>query len=424
MVRKIEFDEHILDNGLTCILHKNSKNPLINLTLGYKVGSKDERPGKKGIAHLFEHMMFQGSENISKTEHFTYIQKLGGNCNAFTMQDLTAYHETLPSNQIETALWLESDRMNSLNISEENLANQKQVVIEEKKQRYDNSPYGTALLNIYKNVFTDSPYESPVIGFEEDINSFSVDEAVTFHNKYYSPQNAVLFLTGDFDESKILKTIDAYFGNIKNKDNPDEMSKFSNRELKESKKIIVKDKITLPGLFVCYKIPEYGSFEEYTFEYLTTIISNSKSSRLYKKLVYEKNIVKSIYTAKMMLKHCGVLFFRSIVNDPKDIDYVEKCIHEELNSIAENGVTEEEFEKVKNEIEFQNVTNLFTLKSIALNNLINTLYFNDPDLINTKIDKFLEVKIDDIKKTVNDWFVKKHNFIMHYLPDKSNINLI
>lgn len=419
MVRKIEFTEHTLSNGLTCVLHKNSKNPLINLTLGYKVGSKDEIPGKKGIAHLFEHMMFQGSENVSKTEHFTYIQRLGGNCNAFTMQDLTAYHETLPSNQIETALWLESDRMNSLNISEENLANQKQVVIEEKKQRYDNSPYGTALLNIYKNVFTDTPYESPVIGFENDINSFTIDEAKTFHNKYYSPQNAVLFLTGDFDESKIMKIVEKYFGNIKNKDNPDDGEKFRNSELKESKKIIVKDKITLPGLYVCYHVPEYGSFEEYSLEYLSAIISNSKSSRLYKKLVYEKNLVKSIYAAKMMLKHTGVLFFRSIVNDPKDMDYVEKTIYDELNSIAENGVSEEEFERVKNEIEFMNVTNLFTLKSISLNNLINTLYFNNPDLINTKIDKFLEVTMDDVKRSASEWLVKKNNFVMHYLPDNN-----
>lgn len=418
MVRKIEFTEHTLGNGLSCILHKNSKNPLINITLGYKVGSKDELPGKKGIAHLFEHMMFQGSENVSKAEHFTYIQKLGGNCNAFTMQDLTAYHETLPSNQIETALWLESDRMNSLNISEDNLDNQKQVVIEEKKQRYDNSPYGTALLNIYRNVFMDSPYESPVIGFEEDINSFTVEEAKTFHNKYYSPQNAVLFLTGDFDESNVLKTIEKYFGNIKNKDNPDTPGKFSNGELKESKRIIVKDKITLPGLYMCYKVPEYGSFEEYAFEYLTTIISNSRSSRLYKKLVYEKNLVKSVYAAKMMLQHTGVLFFKSIVNDPKDMDYVEKTINEELHSIAENGVSEEEFERVKNEIEFMNVTNLFTLKSISLNNLINTLYFNDPDLINTKVDKFLGVTVDDVKKSVSNWLINKHNFVMHYLPDK------
>ena len=174
----IEFREFELKNGLHCILHKDNKLPVVNFTLGYKVGSKDELPGKKGIAHLFEHLMFQGSKNVGKNEHFGHLMKSGGTCNAFTMQDATIYYDNIPSNNIETALWLESDRMLSLNLNEENLLNQKKVVIEEKKQIIDNSPYGTMFNNVFKYVFKGSGYESPIIGNEKDINSFSVKEAI------------------------------------------------------------------------------------------------------------------------------------------------------------------------------------------------------------------------------------------------------
>ncbi|MEO8666772.1 MAG: pitrilysin family protein, partial [Ignavibacteria bacterium] len=213
--KSIDFREFDLPNGLHCILYKDNKNPIVNVTVGYKVGSKDEDENKKGIAHLFEHMMFQGSDNIQKNEHFKYVMKSGGICNAFTMQDVTVYYDLMPSNNLEMSLWLESERMNSLNISEDNLLNQKNVVIEEKKQVHDNAPYGTTFKNVFANVFRGSGYESAIIGEIEDIQSFSVKEATDFHNSYYSPENSVLIVAGDIDYDTAEKLIRKYFADIK-----------------------------------------------------------------------------------------------------------------------------------------------------------------------------------------------------------------
>ncbi|HCN36511.1 MAG TPA: hypothetical protein DIS94_02205 [Bacteroidetes bacterium] len=418
MTLDLDFRQYTLNNGLNVILQQNKKNPLINLTLGYKVGSKNEKSGKKGIAHLFEHMMFQGSENVDRSGHFKYVQNAGGLCNAFTMQDLTIYYETLPSSQLETALWLESDRMNTLNISEENLSNQKSVVIEEKKQRYDNSPYGTVNLNIYKNVFADTPYESPVIGYENDIKSFSVSEAVEFHNKYYSPSNSVLILTGDFEENTAIGLIEKYFGNIGNKNLPDDLKKFEIPEIKNTNTLFVEDKITLPAMYLCYKAPAYGSREEFPLEFAASILANNKSSRLYKKLVYEKNLAKSVFIAPLLLKFGGVAYIKTLLYKESDFSEVEKIINEEIYNLYEKEIPEEEIQKIKNEVEFADVQSLTSIKAISLNLFLSDYYYGSPDFINKKIDSYMKITGKDIKKSLGDIFINKNCFKMYYIPEK------
>ncbi|HRE41466.1 MAG TPA: pitrilysin family protein [Ignavibacteria bacterium] len=418
MTIDLDFRQYTLENGLKIILHQNKKNPLINLTLGYKVGSKNEKPGKKGIAHLFEHMMFQGSENVDRSGHFKSVQNAGGLCNAFTMQDLTVYFETLPSGQLETALWLESDRMNALNISEENLANQKSVVIEEKKQRYDNSPYGTANLNIYKNIFKGTPYESPVIGFENDINSFSVNEAIEFHNKFYSPANSVLILTGDFQEENALNLIKKYFGNIENKNSPDALNNFEYENIEKTNSLIVEDKITLPAMYLCFKASALGSETEFSIEFIANLLANNKSSRLYKKLVYEKNLAKSVYVAPLLLKYGGVVYIKTLLYDKSNFEEVEKIIIDELNDLYINKINDDEIMKIKNEVEFAEIQSLTSVKSISLNTLMCEYYYGSPDFLNKKAQKYLSIYDADIKKTLDEVFINKNIFKMYYIPEK------
>ena len=212
---KIEFTEYDLNNGLHVILHQDKTNPIVTLNVWYHVGAKDEDTKRTGFAHLFEHMMFQGSKDIGKAEHFTYIQKAGGTLNGTTNQDRTNYFETVPSNQLELVLWLESDRMSFLNVTQENFDNQREVVKEEKRQRYDNVPYGNRWGNLYKRAFKDQVYEWLPIGSMEDLNDADLGYAQEFYSKYYSPDNAVIVISGDIDFDNSKNSFKKYFGDLK-----------------------------------------------------------------------------------------------------------------------------------------------------------------------------------------------------------------
>lgn len=415
--QKIDLKEFKLPNGLQCYLYKDNFNPIINLSIGYKVGSKDEVPNKRGLAHFFEHMMFQGSENVKKNEHFENVLKSGGVCNAFTMFDGTIYYDVMPSNNLETTLWLESDRMISLNITEENMANQKKVVIEEKKQVTENVSYGTTNENIFKNVFKDSGYEIPIIGEADDINSFTVEEAKNFHEKYYSPGNAVLMISGDIDYDNAEKLVTKYFSGIFKNNNIQRKKNVIN-EMTEDISMEVYDNVQLPVLNLCYLIPETGSMENYPLDYLIEIMASGKSSRLYRKLVYEQKLVKSVKMFPITLEDAGVLIIKTMINPGTDINEVEKVIYNELGLFASNGITDEEFEKVRNMIEFQFTAKYQKIENVSLETLLNYLYHKDVDRINNEVENYLAVTKQDVQNSVENLILNKKRFKLTYLPEK------
>lgn len=415
--QKIDLKEFKLPNGLQCYLYKDNFNPIINLSIGYKVGSKDEVPNKRGLAHFFEHMMFQGSENVKKNEHFENVLKSGGVCNAFTMFDGTIYYDVMPSNNLETTLWLESDRMISLNITEENMANQKKVVIEEKKQVTENVSYGTTNENIFKNVFKDSGYEIPIIGEADDINSFTVEEAKNFHEKYYSPGNAVLMISGDIDYDNAEKLVTKYFSGIFKNNNIQRKKNVIN-EMTEDISMEVYDNVQLPVLNLCYLIPETGSMENYPLDYLIEIMASGKSSRLYRKLVYEQKLVKSVKMFPITLEDAGVLIIKTMINPGTDVNEVEKVIYNELGLFASNGITDEEFEKVRNMIEFQFTAKYQKIENVSLETLLNYLYHKDVDRINNEVENYLAVTKQDVQNSVENLILRKKRFKLTYLPEK------
>lgn len=415
--QKNEFKEYDLPNGLHCVLFRDNKNPIVNVTVGYKVGSKDETANKKGLAHLFEHLMFQGSENVPKNEHFQHIMKSGGVCNAFTMTDATVYYDTMPSCNLETALWLESDRMNSLNLTVENLENQKSVVIEEKKQVFDNAPYGTALEYIFANVFRGSGYESTTIGITEDIKSFTVKDAVDFHNVYYSPHNAVLLISGDFEYANAEKLISKYFSGIKKDFNLNRKKNVVN-EIEKDIAIEVPDNVQLPVINICYQVPENGAADDYSLEYFMEVLANNKSSRLYKKLVYEKQLLKSISASKFAMEDKGLLLISAMINPGVSIENIKDEIFLAVKELGEEGCTDDEFRMIKNQIEFRNTYKYLKIQNISIETIFNYLYFKNVDRINDEISKFLKVTKQDVINSVNDFILNKNKFILTYLPKK------
>ncbi|MBV6479386.1 MAG: hypothetical protein HGGPFJEG_02158 [Ignavibacteria bacterium] len=414
----IEFKEFTLSNGLHCILYKNNQLPVVNITLGYKVGSKDELPGKKGIAHLFEHLMFQGSKNVKKNEHFSYLMKSGGFCNAFTMQDSTIYFDNIPSNNIEIALWLESDRMNSLNLDEKNLENQKKVVIEEKKQRVDNSPYGSMLLNIFKYIFKGSGYESPIIGNVKDINSFTVSEAVKFHNDYYSPCNCVIVISGDINFENTEELLIKYFSGIRKKN---QLNRKKNiiKKLRNSIDRTYYDNIQLPAVNLCYQLPKAGSKEEYTIEFITEILANNKSSRLYKNLVYKKKLLQSVNAVKYMLEDSGLFFLNALLNPGVSPENIKDEFLNALQEFADKGCTDEEFERIKNKLESKFTSRYLQIKNISLDAAQNYLYFRNVNRINEEINNYLSVTKNDIAESLNKYIISGKNITVTYLPKNS-----
>lgn len=417
-LRKLEFEEFDLQNNLHCILHKDNSKPSINILVGYKIGSKDEPEKKKGIAHLFEHLMFQGSKNIKKNEHFAVIQNAGGFCNAGTMQDFTFYFDSLPTNHLETGLWLESDRMISLDLSNENLENQKKVVIEEKHSRVDNAPYGTVFLNIFKEVFNGTKYEWGIIGNEKDIESFTTEEAVSFHSKYYSPGNSVLLISGDIDYGITKDLISKYFGNI-TKGNSIRKAENVINTLVKDKRLTFYDNISLPAIYICYVIPKAGSEEEFTLDYFSNIIANNESSRLYKKLVYEKKLVKSINALKYQLEDVGVFIIDAMAFPGTDLKEVENEIYEEINHFTSPvGINKREFEKVRNAIELEHNVKYLTNQSINFEALINWMYFKEKDFVNKKLERFLNVSIEDMIDSVKKYILNKEKAVITYLPKK------
>lgn len=412
---EIRLREHRLDNGLQCILSQNRKTPIVNIAIGYEVGSRYEKPGQRGIAHLFEHMMFQGSKNVKKNQHFEIVQECGGHCNAFTHPDFTIYYTTVTSNHLETILWLESERMKWLNIDEINLENQKGVVIEEKLFRYDNAPYGTAMSNILSTIFKGTPYQTPVIGIKEDIENITVDIAQEFYDTYYTPNRAAIAISGDIDIDKCIEKIEKYFGHINKKDSNVEETNFEVC-MRGFEPKLIKDNVSLAALYLTFPIPPAGSREEYIWEYFVNTIANSKSSRLFRNLVYEKKYANSLSALDYTLMKGGVMIIYVLANRGVSLELIEKEIFTEIDMLVNKGLTPREFDTIKNKIEFAHLSKLYLIQNVNLSMLTNWILFRKPEMINEEIEKYLSVTQTEVLETVRKYICKDYMFKLIYEP--------
>lgn len=414
----IEFTEFDLNNGLHVILHKDNTNPIVSVDIWYHVGAKDEDPGRTGFAHLFEHMMFQGSKNVGKTMHFDYIQNAGGTLNGTTNQDRTNYFETAPSNQLDLLLWLESDRMATLQVTQENFDNQREVVKEEKRQRYDNVPYGSRWGELMKRAFTGQTYEWIPIGSMDDLNSADLSYAQSFYRKYYSPDNAVLVISGDIDYDKAKSSVEKYFGDLKpantvKKNYPGIL--FNQGEVKDT----IYDNVQLPAVYIGYKIPGTTDKVMPALELISMLLGDGKSSRLYKNLVYEKKLAKSS-GAFVWDNEIGGLFIISTTGYKNiSANDIEQAVTETVKSITEGKIDDKELEKVKNAIENDYVNNMQTVmgKADALANYWT--FFKNTGKINTAIQDYLDLTKEEIQNIAKKYLVNENRVVLTYLPNNN-----
>lgn len=413
----LKVERHTLENGLRVVLNPDSTVPTVAVAVYYDVGSRNEERGHSGFAHLFEHMMFQGSQNVAKGEHFQLIMNRGGSMNGTTSEDRTNYFETLPSNELALGLWLESDRMRSLAITQENFENQRQTVMEERRQSYDNRPYMQSMLRINELAFGDYfPYSHSTIGDMQDLQAAPLSAVQDFFNTYYAPNNAVIGIAGDFEPQAALQLVQQYFGSIPRAKVKPFTTPDPTPQTAERKDSMLDPLAELPAFHVAYHIPKDREPDHYPLEILSSILGDGESSRLYQKLVKEKEILQEIDVNTDGRRGPDLFSFWGICAEGKSADAARTVIEGELKSIAEKGVTPRELEKAKNRMRAEFVFGLETNLSRASKLAEYETYFGDANLLLGELEHYTAVTLDDVKRVAGQYFAPTNRTILDVVP--------
>ena len=413
--RQIDFTEFDLDNGLHVILHQDQSTPIVSVSVMYHVGSKNEQPNRTGFAHFFEHLMFEGTENIPRGEYAKFVEKSGGTLNANTTNDRTYFYEILPSNQLEMGLWLESERMLHAKVDSIGIQTQKKVVIEEKKQRYDNTPYGTLQSEVMKRAFKKHPYRWTTIGDPDDIRAAKDEEFQHFYKEFYVPNNAVLVIAGDIDPAQTKTLVKKYFGDIpagKEKIyRPNVVEPPLNGEVRDT----IYDNIQVPLVVQAYRSPAMGTDDYYALDMLNKLLADGQSSRLQKSLV-DKQLAMQTGSFPLPFRDPGVNFVYALPNMGVDLKELENGIDTEIRKVKENLIDEHEFQKIQNQVESDIVNGNARIASRAQNLARDYTFFSDASLINSELDKYMSVTREDIKRVANKYFNADNRVVLYYLP--------
>ncbi|NVO21138.1 MAG: insulinase family protein [Bacteroidetes bacterium] len=413
---RIKFTEYDLPNGLHVILHQDNSTPIVAVTILYHVGSKNEVEGRTGFAHFFEHLMFEGSDNIARGEYDKITLNAGGTLNANTSQDRTFYYELLPSNQLELGLWLESERLLHLRIDSVGVETQRAVVKEERKQSYDNRPYGSIIEQTMSHAFKVHPYKYTPIGDPKDINQASLQEFMDFHSMYYVPNNATLSIAGDFNVDSTKMMIEKYFGDIPSGKKP--INRLSLVEPAKTAEVrdSVYDNIQLPAVIMAYHMPAQGTDDSYALSMLTTLLSDGESSRMSKSIVDKQQKALQVMAFPFALEDPGLFLIFGLVNMGVTLPDLETAIEAEIDKVKSEDVTSVEFQKLQNKVENDFVTGNSTMAGIAENLANYHVYFGNTNLINTEIDRYMKVTPADLKRVANKYLNKENRVVLYYLP--------
>jgi len=414
--RKIDYIHYTLDNGLNVILHQDNTTPIVSVSVLYHVGSKNEDPERTGFAHFFEHLMFEGSPNIPRGDYFKIIESAGGELNAYTSFDKTYYYEILPSNQLELGLYMESERMLHLKIDSIGVETQRKVVKEERKQNYENRPYGSLLEKIFSNAYTVHPYRWIPIGSVQYIDQATLDEFIDFYNMYYVPQNAVLTIAGDINIEQTKKLVEKYFAEIPRGEQ--EIIRPKVVEPKQTKEVrdIVYDNIQLPMVVKAYHMPAQGTPDYYALNMLTTLLSSGESSRLRKEIKDKQQIAVEVGSVPLALEDPGLFILFGLTNIGIEAQVLENAFQKEIQKVRNELISEEEFQKVRNQVESSFVTRNASVRGIAENLANYLVYFGDINLINTEMERYMKVTREDIKNVANKYLTNENRVVLYYLP--------
>ena len=415
--QNIKFIEYDLPNGLHVILHEDHSTPIVAVTVLYHVGSKNEQVGRTGMAHFFEHLLFEGSENIGRGEYAKYVENAGGGLNANTTQDRTFYYDLMPSNQLELGLWLESERMLHAKVENKGIETQREVVKEEKRMRYDNQPYGNLLPEALKHAYKKHPYAWSPIGSMEDLNAAKDEDFVNFYKTFYVPNNAVLSIAGDMDVEETKKLIAKYFSDIPKGTNaiprPTVKEDINTGEVRDT--IYGKDELAM--IVQAYHIPAQGTPEFYAVDMLNTLLSNGESSRLNRSMVEEQQLSLYCGAFTFNLEDPGLTLAFGLTNMGVDPKTLEDGMNKEFDKVKEELITEKEFEKLRNQIESNFVSGNSTVAGIAESLANYHTYYGNANLINTEIERYMKVTREDLRNAARKYYTPENRVVLYFLND-------
>jgi zinc protease len=410
---RIAYEQFTLPNGLRVIYAEDHSTPVVSVDVWYDVGSRNERPGRSGFAHLFEHMMFQGTANVKKAEHFQLVQRAGGSLNGSTQEDRTNYFETLPSNRLNLALWLEADRMRSLAITQENFENQRQAVKEERRLRFDNQPYQAAFLDGITWLFDSTgcfPYAHSVIGSMADLDSARLPDVQAFFDTYYAPNNATLVVVGDFNPSGLRRLVNDYFGGVPAHPAPEPVrcgARAAGGWGAPTRREVRDAQANLDAALRFYRVPEHRHADTPALEILNLILGQGESSRLNVAVVRREKAavgIGALLNPTGARNGPGVFVAYGIVNQGIAVDRMDSLIGMQLDSIRTNGISAEELSKAKNILRASFIANRETTLGKAEELHHYRLFHDGLEEINTDLDRILAVTAEDVKRVANTYF--------------------
>ena len=416
---RLDLKETRLPNGLRVITVEDHNAPVIAIDITYNVGSRDERQGRTGFAHLFEHMMFKGSENVGTGEHFYLVFNNGGTMNGTTNEDRTTYFEALPSNQLDLALYLEADRMRSLVINKANLDNQRNAVQEERRLGVDNQPYGKSGEIQQALIYDNFAYKHSVIGSMDDLNAATVEDVAAFFKTYYAPNNAVLTLVGNFKTADALKKIKDYFGNIPRQPDPPPVD-MTEPEQKAERRAAVDDSLArLQQIDIAFKAVPGNTADFYALQVLSAALQGGQSSRFYQSLVKDKQLVTGIFGFMDEKRGTGAFYISSTVRQGVKPEAVEEAVYAEIERVKKEGVADWEIQKAKNTTRRNFINSMQSSLSRAINVSVWTVYYNDPNLINTRLDKVSAVTKEDVQRVANKYLTPTNRTVVVTTPKRA-----
>jgi len=413
----IEFRESVLKNGIRLVMSRKSEIPNVIINSSFHVGSKDEDPEKTGISHLLEHLMFSGSANILDGKFDEILHANGGESNAFTTQDYTSYYLSIPSSKIELGMWLDSDRLSEFPVNEEGLEIQRKVVLEEKLQVHDNTPYGSLEYESAKRLFHNSGYRWQIIGDEKHIADFTLEDVKKYYEKYYNARNMVLTITGDIDYDDTVNLAEKYYGDI-NTDGYKIDREYSEVDIKDNSEEDIEDNISLPARFAFYRIPRIGTNEFYTSRLVTVGLSSGESSKVYQELIRKSNISTESFLMSQGMEFDSIFSFNCFLNEGKTIKEASKVMDEIFTELAEKGLSDTDIQKSINKVITSYYLKIQQSLRLASSLSFYKLFFDDCNMINKEVEIFKQITNEEVKNFARKYLFDKKRVVLNYVPKR------
>ena len=413
---KLQYELTKLPNGLTLILSEDHSTPIVHVQLVYHVGSKNEKAGRTGFAHLFEHLMFKGSKNVQPEQHTSMIASVGGQSNAYTTDDETVFWETLPAQYLPMALWLEADRMATLRVDKDTFTNERDVVKEERRMRVDNQPYGRLNEIIYDQAFTVHPYKHATIGSMEDLESASVDDVRDFYRTYYVPANATLAIVGDFEPSQAVQLVSQYLGRVPKSDREVPRDIVQEPPQTKEKRVTLQEPWPLPAVVVAYHITRDGNPDSYPLHIAAKVLSDGQTSRIYKKLVYEKQMAVAAFGSANLIEDPNLFYAVAIVQPGHTTEEVSAALITELDRLKTEPITDHELQRSKNQFARDYIMGRETDQQKAGQLTHAVVIHNDIKTADGEFDIFQNITIADVQRVAKTYFRPENRLVLTLMP--------